>query len=444
MASISIMGTGYVGLCTAVAFALRGHMVTASTKDPRKAELINGGRPPFYEPGLEELLRKVVEEGRLRCVVDRREAVLSSDITFITVATPSLPSGEADLSLVKEAARELGEALKEKPSYHVVVVKSTVPPGSTMKVVKPTVEEASGKEAGEGFGLAMNPEFLREGSAIHDSLNPDRVIIGELDRRSGDTLEELYRGLYGGETPIIRTNIYTAELIKYANNAFLALKVSFINSIANICERLPGVDVVDVARAIGIDKRIGPLFLNAGVGFGGSCLPKDLRALVALSRSLGFNPSLLEEALKVNDLQPLRVVEMAERRLGGLEGRVVAVLGLSFKPGTDDVREAPSLKVIEALLRRGAYVKAYDPAALENAKRMLKGRVQLCSSKEECVEEADCCILVTEWDEFKWLTPSFFKERMRRPLVVDGRRVYDPKLFKGEVEFEAVGLGVEG
>ncbi|RLF09403.1 MAG: UDP-glucose 6-dehydrogenase, partial [Thermoprotei archaeon] len=266
MASISIIGTGYVGLCTAVGFALKGHYVIASTKDRSKADLINKGRPPFYEPGLDELLKRVVEEGRLKCVVDRRGALLESDITFITVATPSLPTGSIDLSLVRDAAQEIGEALKDKPGYHLVVVKSTVVPGTTMEVVKPIIEERSGKEAGPDFGLAMNPEFLREGSAMYDTLNPDRVVIGELDKRSGDLLEELYQEFYEGKVPILRTSLYTAELIKYANNAFLAMKISFINSVANICERLPGVDVVEVARAIGMDRRISPHFLNAGVG----------------------------------------------------------------------------------------------------------------------------------------------------------------------------------
>ena len=438
---IGIIGTGYVGLCTAVGFASRGYEVITSTSDRHKVELINSGQPPFYEPGLRELLEDAVKNGRLRCTLDRREAVLDTDITFITVATPSLPDGSIDLSLVKRSAEEIGKALKTKRDYHLVVVKSTVIPGTTNEVVRPIIESLSGKKAGTDFGLAMNPEFLREGAALYDTLNPDRVVIGEFDKRSGDILEDLYADFYSKSVPIIRTNLYTAELIKYANNAFLAMKISFINTIANICERTPQVDVKDVARAIGMDRRISPLFLNAGLGFGGSCFPKDLKALIAYAKKLGYHPTLLEEVLSVNERQAKWIVEAAERKLGSLKGKIIALLGLSFKPGTDDMREAPSLKVIDELLKREAKIKAYDPAALSNAKKILGDKIEFCSSIDECIRDADCCMIITEWEEFKALSPSFFKKLMRRPLILDGRRIYDPSTFRNEVEFEAVGLG---
>ena len=438
---IGVVGTGYVGLCTAVGFASRGFKVITSTSDKLKADLINSGEPPFYEPGLKELLSEAVALGNLRCTLDREETVLESDVTFITVGTPSLQDGSIDLSLVEASARDIGKALARKNKYHIVVVKSTVIPGTTVNLVKPTIEELSGKRAGIDFGLAMNPEFLREGSALYDTFNPDRVVIGEFDKRSGDVLEELYNSFYSGKVPIIRTNPFTAELIKYANNAFLALKISFINTIANICERVPDADVRDVAKAIGMDRRISPLFLNAGVGFGGSCFPKDLKALIAYSKKEGYEPTLLQEVLRVNERQAIWIVDTAERKLGNLSGKVVAVLGLAFKPGTDDMREAPSIRIVKELLRRGAYVKAYDPAAIGNARKIFGDKVKLCESIVDCIRGSDCCMIVTEWDEFKDLAPSFFKENMRRPFIIDGRRIYDPKLFRSELEFEAVGLG---
>jgi len=279
---ISIIGTGYVGLCTAIGFAIKGYHVIASTHDPEKAASINRGIPPFYEPNLKEFLQKTVNKGYLKCISDPEQAVLNTDITFITVGTPSQPDGSIDLKYIESSALEIGEALNKKDTYHLVVVKSTVVPGTTENVVKPTLENHSNKKCGTDFGLCMNPEFLREGSALHDTLHPDRIIIGEYDKKSGDTLNALHQDFYGQEKPpTIKTNIPTAEIIKYANNAFLATKISFINTIANICEKIPGADVTTVAKGIGLDKRIGPLFLNAGLGYGGSCLPKDVKALIA-------------------------------------------------------------------------------------------------------------------------------------------------------------------
>lgn len=440
--SISIVGTGFVGLCTAVGFASKGYNVITSTSDQKKAALINKGIPPFYEPKLEELLKRVVEDGYLKCVTERKKAILNTEVTFVNVGTPSQPSGSIDLRFIESCAYYIGEALQRKNSYHLLVVKSTVIPGTTEKVFKPIVEKHSVKRCGVDFGLCVNPEFLREGSAIHDTLQPDRIIIGECDLRSGETLERLYREFYGLNLPtILRTSPQTAELIKYANNAFLATKVSFINSMANLCERIPGVDVTTVAKGIGLDERIGPLFLKAGLGYGGSCLPKDVKALMAFSKDLGYGPVLLNAVEEVNSVQPYRAVELARKQLNELKGKRVAILGLAFKPDTDDMREAVSVKVVRKLLKEEADVVVYDPVAMSNARRIFGNNVGYASAPIECISNADCCILVTEWNEFRNLKPEDFIEHMKTPVLVDGRRIFNAEEFSKTVRFAAIGLG---
>jgi UDPglucose 6-dehydrogenase len=438
---VSIVGTGYVGLCTAVGFASKGYKVVASTHDPEKAELINDGIPPFFEYGLQELLQRVVKKGYLKCVLDRKEAVLNTDITIISVSTPSQLDGSINLRFIKSSAREIGEALRKKDAYHLVVVKSTVVPGTTENLVKPTVEKSSGKRCGVDFGLCMNPEFLREGSALHDTLHPDRVIIGEHDKKSGDTLESLYRDFFGENIPpTIRTNLPTAELIKYANNAFLATKISFVNTVANICQEIPRADVTAVAEGIGLDERINPLFLNAGLGYGGSCLPKDVKALIAFSESLGYIPVLFKAVEDVNNMQPYRAIKLAKKIIGDLAGKRVAVLGLAFKPDTDDMREAVSIKVINELLEEGANVVAYDPKAVVNARQIFGDKIEYAHSSMECLKDTECCIVVTEWKEFKQLEPKDFVRQMKSPLVIDGRRIYNQKEFSRRLNFASIGL----
>ena len=439
---ISIVGTGYVGLCTAVGFASKGSKVITSTHNPEKVASIKKGIPPFYEPGLQELLQKTVTEGYLKCVLSREEAILNTDITFIAVGTPSQLDGSIDLRYIKSSAREIGEALKKKKTYHLVVVKSTVVPGTTQNIVKPAIEKHSNKQCGANFGLCVNPEVLREGSAVHDTLHPDRIIIGEHDKKSGDILETLYQDFYDEEMPpLIRTNPPTAELIKYANNAFLATKISFINQIASICEKIPGADVTVAAEAIGLDKRIGPLFLNAGWGYGGSCLPKDVKALIAFSKGLGYNPSLFDAVENVNKAQPYKAIELAKSLMGDLRGKRIAILGLAFKPNTDDMREAVSIKIINKLLEEGASIDAYDPAAIPNAKKIFGDQIGYASSAIKCLKGADCCILTTEWNEFKKLKPEDFIQNMRQPTLIDGRRIHNPKQFSQKLKFAAIGLG---
>jgi len=440
---ISVMGIGYVGLCTAVGFASNGYKVVASTHDAEKAAKINKGIPPFFEPNLQELLKKTIRDGYLKCLLKKPdEAVLNTDVTFNTVGTPSKPDGSIDLRHIEKSSHEIGEALHEKDTYHVVVVKSTVVPGTTQQTVKPILEKESRKHCGPAFGLCMNPEFLREGSALDDTFNPDRIVIGEYDKKSGDTLESLFKDFYGAKTPAtLRTNLSTAELIKYANNALLATKVSFINTIANICEKTSGADVAVVAKGIGFDKRIGPLFLNAGLGYGGSCFPKDVKALIAYSKSLGYRPELLEAVEDVNETQPYKAVQLCKDFLGDLKGKRISILGLAFKPNTDDMREARSIPIINQLLKEGSYITVYDPEAIPIAKTIFQNKVEYASSAIQCLKNADCCILVTEWDEFKRLKPEDFTQNMRHPILIDGRRIYDPEKFSPKLRFAAIGLG---
>jgi len=440
---ISVMGIGYVGMCTAVGFASKGYKVIASTHDAEKTAKINKGIPPFYEPHLQELLEKTIRDGYLKCLHNQPdEAILQTDLTFNAVGTPSKPDGSINLQYIEQSTQKIGKALNKKDTYHVVVIKSTVVPGTTQNTVKPILEKQSGKNCGSDFGLCMNPEFLRQGSALEDTLNPDRIVIGEHDKTCGDTLESLYRDFYGEKAPpTIRTSLSTAELIKYANNAFLATKISFINSIANICEKIPEADVNIVAKSIGLDKRIGPSFLNAGLGYGGSCFPKDVKALIAHSKTLGYNPELLDAVENINKTQPYKAVQLCKKFLGDLKGKKIAILGLSFKPNTDDMREARSIPIINQLLKEGANITAFDPVAVPVAKTIFENKIQYASSTIECLKNADCCLLVTEWDEFKKLNPEDFKQNMRDPILIDGRRIFDPEKFSQELRFAAVGRG---
>ncbi|MDJ0274355.1 MAG: UDP-glucose/GDP-mannose dehydrogenase family protein [Nitrososphaerota archaeon] len=439
--SVSVVGLGYVGLTVAVCLASRGFRVTGIDVDAEKVEAVNRGRSPIYEPGLERLLRSSLRRGTLRATTDYGELVVT-DVTFITVGTPSLPDGGIDLRYVVEASTSIGRALRSKEGKHLVVVKSTVLPGTTERVVAPTVADSSGKQLGSSLLVSVNPEFLREGSAVRDMLRPDRVVVGDVGDGSSRIVVELYREFYRRRMPrVLVTSAVNAEMIKYASNVFLAAKVSLINEVARICEKLPGADVTVVAEGVGLDVRIGPHFLRAGIGFGGSCFPKDVRALMSQARELGIEPVMLRSVLEVNERQPLRAVELAEEVVGDLRGKRAAVLGLAFKPNTDDVRESPAIRLVEELLRRGAEVRAYDPAAGPNAARVLQGRAEIVGSVEECLRDADVCFVATEWEEFRTLTPDTFKGLMRRAVVIDGRRVFEPSVFSRELVYRAIGLG---
>jgi len=439
MRSISIVGTGYVGLSTAVCLASRGYHVIAATRDTEKAHAINAKRAPFYEPGLNQLLEKGIELGMLEAVDSRNEAVAQTDATFITVGTPEQADGRIDLRYVVSATEDIGLALKEKNTYHLVVVKSTVLPGTTRDVVKPILERTSGLNAGSDIGLCMNPEFLRQGSAIEDTLFPDRVVIGQYDTPSGQMLSDLFASFYTQSVLMLRMALESAEMVKYASNAFLAAKISYANEMANISETVSGIDVSQVMTGVGLDPRIGTKFLNAGAGFGGSCLSKDAKALHKLAEDRGYQTPLLCAALAINDAQALHVAKLALSKLGQPKGKKVALLGLAFKPNTDDVRDAPSLKIAKALIQAGAYVSAYDPVVKKITVPGLEA-LECASSITTCLAGAHCCVIVTEWEQFKALTPADFVKNMAEPILVDARRIYDPQQFRDKLTFSAVGL----
>ncbi len=415
---ISIIGTGYVGTVSAACFAELGHEVICVDVDKSKIDLINAGIPPIYEEGLSDILKKHAGK-RLSATSDYDFAVMNSDVSFICVGTPSDSDGNIDLGIVKAASASLGDSLRVKKGYHVIVVKSTVVPETTEKVVLPIIEKRSGKRAGD-FGIVMNPEFLREGKAVYDFMHPDKIVVGSLDKNSGDIVSSLYNGL---DCEVTRTNPRTAEMIKYANNSFLATKISFANEVGNICKELD-IDTYEVMSAIGKDFRIGKYFLNAGAGFGGSCFPKDVKALIGKAKEIGYEPVLLKSVITVNERQPVRMVQLLKNKLGSLKGRKIAVLGLAFKNDTDDIRESRSIPVIKELLDNGADVSAYDPLANGNMKKLF-GNVRYHSSAEDALSGADACLIMTEWDEFKSLDREF--NVMTNRLIIDGRHMLTPR-----------------
>jgi UDPglucose 6-dehydrogenase len=419
---ITMVGMGYVGLVTGAAFAKHGFDTTCTTTTAEKAEQLNKGISPFYEPGLDELVKEVVDAGLFHGSTDNKACVNTSDITFICVGTPSLEDGSIDLGHVESVSKDIGEALADMDKYHVVVAKSTITPSTTDSLILPNLEEHSKKKVGEDFGLCMNPEFLREGAALHDSLHPDRIVVGGYDQKSIDFVMQVYEGF---DCPKFETDLRTAEMVKYGANCLLATKITFANEMANICEFF-GVDVYEVMKGVGMDFRINPAFLNAGVGFGGSCFPKDVNAITATAKSKGYTPRIMQAILDVNKTQPLRIIEIADEKLGGVKGKRVALLGLSFKPDTDDVRYTRALPIAEALIDSGAEVTAYDPQATENFKKLTDKPITYTESAKEAISQADICIIQSGWKEIKDLTPSDFKGLMKSPVILDGRRTYDP------------------
>lgn len=438
--NISIIGTGYVGLVTGVCFAEFGVNVICADKDKQRIAQLAEGESPIHEPRLTEMLQRNLQQGRIHFTTDTEYAVKQSLVVFIAVGTPPKQDGSADLRYVEEVAQIIGENLD---GYKVIVTKSTVPVG-TGKKIEQIIQRTNGNTAHGAFDVASNPEFLREGSAIEDFLRPNRVVIGANSPQAIAILQDLYRPLYLIETPFIITNLEAAELIKYASNSFLALKISFINEMANLCEAL-AVDVHVLAKAMGLDQRIGPKFLHAGPGFGGSCFPKDTQALTHIAREHGCSANLIEALVAVNEQQKLRMVEKIVRALrpsseaGSLEGMTVGILGLAFKPNTDDVRDAPAIAIIQELQRRGARVQAFDPAATETARSLLPD-VDYRSDAYSTAEETDALVILTEWNEFRNLELSRIKALMRRPLFLDLRNVYEPDRVKAQ-GFEYYGVG---
>jgi len=427
---VTFIGHGYVGLVTASVFADLGNKVWVIGHTKEKIEKLKKGLIPIYEPGLEEIVKRNVKAKRIFFTLDYKDAISESSVVFIAVGTPPKENGQADLSTIFEVAKKLAPYLN---GYTVVATKSTVPVGTNRKI-KEIINQHKVPKA--DFDVASVPEFLREGQAISDTQSPDRVVIGTDSKKAEDLLVELHEPIDG---KYVLTNIETAEMIKYAANAFLATKISFANSIASLSE-LTGADGIKVLEAVGFDKRIGSSFLSPGAGFGGSCLPKDIKALLSIAKTSGYEFGLLKEVDKVNNQAMKEIVSKSKRLLGGsLENKAIAVLGLSFKPDTDDMRDAPSIVVINSLIRAEAKIKAYDPVAIKNAEKILKG-ITFSKDCYQAVEDADLLIIMTEWNEFRQLDLFKIKKLMRKPNIVDGRNIYDPKKAR-EMGFAYLGVG---
>jgi len=430
--NICIVGTGYVGLVTGVCLAEFGMNLVCVDNDLEKIALLQKGEISIYEPGLDDLVKKNMKEGRLRFSSNLQEGVTSSLVIFIAVGTPPREDGSADLSAVESVGKEIAKSME---GYKVVVVKSTVPVG-TNRWLKQLIQTHQGRPI--PFDVVSNPEFLREGSAVQDFMRPDRVAIGAESEQAVAIMKDIYSALYLNETPFVITSPETAEMIKYATNAFLATKVTFINEIANLCERVRA-DVHHVARAMGLDGRIGRKFLHPGPGYGGSCFPKDTRALLKLAQDKGYTFKVLNSVIEVNEEQKLRMAEKIETKVGGLQGKTIGVLGLSFKPNTNDIRESSAIVIIQILLKRGAKVKAYDPAAMEEARALLPD-VEFGKDAYDVAEGCDALVLATEWNQFRRLDLQRIKGLLKTPVFIDLRNVYDPDQME-RLGFNYSGVG---
>ncbi len=432
---VSIVGAGYVGLVSGACLAEQGHTVTCIDSNEERVERIRSGKAPFFEPGLDELLASVVGT-KLFSTSDFNKAVAESELTLIAVGTPSRDDGSVDLGAIKAVSRQLGEVIRDKDDFHTVVVKSTVPPGTTENVVGAEIEAASGKQRRTDFGLGMNPEFLTEGTAVADFREPDRIVIGGADGRTLLAQRELY--LSFTEAPILEVGNSTAEMIKYMSNALLATMISFANEFADLCTAIGDIDANDVQRGVQLSRYLTAMpeqpsrtaqiasFVEAGCGFGGSCLPKDVSGLASLGRSKNVPMRMLESVLAINAERPARMLELLKARIPDLKGKRVAVLGLSFRPDTNDMRESPAIPIIERLAGEGADIVAFDPEAIEEAKHVLSGtKLDYADNLRDCVDGADAVVLVTRWDDFRAL-PETLKSLDQEPLVVDGRRLLEP------------------
>jgi len=443
---VSVIGAGYVGLVSGVCLAAKGHEVICVDIDKEKVANINNGITPIYEKGLEDLLKDNI--GKSLVATDAlHKAVLDTDLSLIAVGTP-FDGEHIDLSYIEDVSRKIGEAIKDKDSYHVVVVKSTVVPGTSDEVVLPILESASGKMAGTDFGVGMNPEFLREGEAIDDFMHPDRIVLGGIDKKTHDALREVYSPFAGVD--VLETNNKTAEMIKYTSNSLLATMISFSNEVGNLCAAVGDIDVTEVMSGVHLDKRLSPIlgdgtrikpklvtYIEAGCGFGGSCFPKDVKALIAYGKQSGEPMDLLSSVITVNKSQPDKVLGLLGRHFPSFEGLKISVLGLSFKPGTDDMRESPAIPIVNKLIAQGAHIKAYDPVAKHAASRIFDGsKITYCDDLNETIENVDGILLLTRWDKFREV-PELLSRMDKKPVFIDGRRMLD----KNKIEnYEGIGL----
>ena len=443
---ISVIGTGYVGLVTGVCLAEKGHQVVCVDLDQEKVEKINQAIPPIYEKGIEELLKRNINRN-LKATTDLHEAVMESDVSFIAVGTP-FDGDQIDLTYIKEVSRQIGLALREKPGYHLVVVKSTVVPGTTDDVVLPILKESSGKKVGTDFGVGMNPEFLREGEAIDDFMSPDRIVLGGIDEKSIEVLGKVYDVF--SPVDYVKTNNKTAEMIKYTSNSLLATMISFSNEIGNLCAAIGGIDAVDVMKSVHLDKRLSPImpngdrivptfnsYLEAGCGFGGSCFPKDVKALIAHGKIFDTPTWLLDAVMQINEQQPKQILLLLKKHFSSLTGVRIAVLGLAFKPGTDDMRESPAIPIVKDLISQQAKIKAYDPIAKQEAQHIFGNEaVVFCDDLYQTIDDAEVIIVLTRWDEFSGI-PGLLDHLENPPLVIDGRRMLNKDQIK---RYDGIGL----
>jgi len=430
--NICVIGTGYVGLVTGSCFAEFGLNVTCVDNDEQKIALLQKGTSPIFEPGLEEMVKRNLREGRLVFTTEIDKAVEKSLVIFIAVGTPPKKDGSVDMTYIDEVARKIGENLN---GYKVIATKSTVPVGTGERIRK-VIQQYERKKV--NFDIVSNPEFLREGAAIEDFMRPNRVVIGAASEQAMAIMKDLYSPLYLIEAPFVITNIETAEMIKYASNAFLATKVSFINEIANICEKV-GADVNVVARGMGLDQRIGSKFLHAGPGYGGSCFPKDTLGIAKIAEKHGYRFEIVRSVMKVNEKQKERMVAKVKDALGNLKGKTIAILGLSFKPNTDDMREAPSLKIISSLQREGAKIRAYDPKAMEVARKIFK-KIEYGKDPYDVAKGSDALLIITEWNQFRNLDLKRLQKMMKSPVFLDFRNIYEPAKMR-EMGFKYFGVG---
>ncbi|HXV66212.1 MAG TPA: UDP-glucose/GDP-mannose dehydrogenase family protein [Nitrosopumilaceae archaeon] len=430
---ISIIGLGFVGLSLAVTNAREGFFTIGVDSNKTKIKNLQNAKADFFEPNVSKYLKESIKKNKILFTSDLKE-ILKTDITFITVGTPSTKDGKIDLSSLKKVVSELKKILKTKQKTHLVVIKSTVVPTTTLNEVLPIIKNL------KHVGLVVNPEFLREGSAINDLYHPHLIVIGHDNEKHYKILECYYKQFYKRLPEILKTNHTTAEMIKYANNAFLATKISYINSIANICQQLPQVDVNTISHAIGKDPRIGSQFLQAGPGFGGSCLPKDLSALIKFTDKFQDINSFFKAVENVNQLQSNQLIQMLKSMKLLNQNKIIAILGLAFKKDTDDLREAVSIKLVNKLLKKQVKIRVHDPMALDNFKEIFKDKISYHNKITDCIKGADCCIILTEWDAYKKLNTGILKNHMRKPNIIDARRVLDPSKFK-ELNYKAIGLG---
>jgi len=429
---IAVIGTGYVGLVTGACFAEFGVDVTCVDVDRNKIDALNNGKIPIYEPGLGKIVEKNVEADRLHFTTNIKSAVEQALVVFLAVGTPPKEDGSPDMSFYQQAAKDIAHAMN---GFKVLVTKSTVPVG-TGKWLREFVAEHTPTDV--NFGVASNPEFLREGAAISDFMRPDRVVIGSNEEDSVAIMKDLYRPLYLIETPVVITSLEAAELIKYAANAFLATKITFVNEIANLCDAI-GCDVHDVARGMGMDKRIGNKFLHPGPGYGGSCFPKDTRALTTVGDNYGVETLIVDSVVRANDQQRHAMIPKIENLVGDLKGKQIGVLGLAFKPETDDMRESPAIEIVKELKKKGAHIKAYDPVAMEEAKHSLPD-ISYAETEYDAIEGADLLVIITEWNQFRALDMAKVKELLKTPKIADLRNIYEPEDMRS-LGFEYVGVG---